>query len=80
MSTPSLLPSLRRLVAESGIPLKILAKDAGVEYQTLRRFIVGVTDKYNATSAEMVFYHLTGRAAVAHGVPLKRSLRKGRAA
>lgn len=80
VNKPAILPQIRRLVAESGIPLKKLAGDAKVDYQAFRRFIVGATKDYNATSAELVFYELTGRPFSPPEVPLKRSLRKRRAA
>lgn len=61
--------------------LKEAAEAAGVEYQAFRRFIVGSTKDYNATSAELVFYAFTGKPFSRPNVPLKKSiLRKRRAA
>lgn len=78
VNKPAILPQIRRLVEESGLSYTEVASLAKVEYQNLRRFMLGVTEKFNIIEAELVFYALTGRTFSAPNVPLKKSLLRRR--
>ncbi len=60
-TTQPVAEQLRRLLADRKTTLKKLAQDAGVDYQALRRWHKGATEKLDVTVAEMVFKHLTGK-------------------
>jgi len=76
-----ILPEIKRLVKRSGLPVLEIADRAKVDYQALRRFLVGTTATYNATSAECVYYVLTGQSFVRSSDTLVvKAKRKGRAA
>lgn len=82
VTTPSLYDTLKRLFEESGMTVKDLAELAGVERQALNRFLRRNGRHYNAVSADLVHFALTGKSFTRHDVPLKRGLqiRKRRAA
>lgn len=67
---------LKRLFAESGLTVKELARTAKVEPQALNRFLNRGGKHYNAVSAELVHFALTGKPFTRHDVPLKRTLLK----
>jgi len=60
-TTPPVADKLRRLLTDRRSKLKPLAKAAGVDYQALRRWFVGTSDKLDVTLAEKVYKHLTGK-------------------
>jgi hypothetical protein len=74
VNQPAILPQIRRLVEESGLPPHDIAKRAKVNYQAFRRFILGQAKTYNATSAELVYHALTGKTFTRPSVGLKRDL------
>ena len=60
-TTPPVAETLRRLITDRRLKLKPLAKRAGVDYQALRRWFVGTSEKLDVTLAEKVYKHLTGK-------------------
>lgn len=55
---------LRRMIRQSGLTLKAIAKGARVPYQPLQRWMQGVTVKYSVASADRVRRYLERRAGV----------------
>lgn len=62
--TPDAAQTLRRIVAESGRPLRDLAREAGVPFDALWRWMKGKQRHYNLVSAEKVYHHLTGKGFI----------------
>ena len=57
----SFCETLRDLILESDLTLKSIAKQAGVKYQPLQRWVQGVTEKYDVAAASKVHTFLTNR-------------------
>ena len=62
--TPDAAETLRRLIEESGRPLRNLAREAGVPFDALWRWMRCKQDHYNLVSAELVYHHLTGKGFI----------------
>lgn len=60
-NTHSVADELRQLLSSRKTTLKATAKAAGVDYQALRRWHVGASEKLDVTIAEKVYKHLTGK-------------------
>lgn len=67
---------LKRLIHESGLSISEIARQAGVRYQPLQRFVKDINPRYNLVAAEAVYHTLTGRTFIPAAKPSKR----GRAA
>lgn len=55
---------LKKLVADSGRSLSVLAKEAKVPYYPLQRFVKGDTVTYDVESAAKLYQHLTGKPLI----------------
>lgn len=60
-NTHSVADKLRRLLNNRKCTLKAFAKAADVDYQALRRWFVGTSEKLDVTLAEKAYKHLTGK-------------------
>jgi hypothetical protein len=60
-NTHSVADELRQLLSSRKTTLKATAKAADVDYQALRRWYVGASEKLDVTIAEKVYKHLTGK-------------------
>ena len=72
---PTVACDLRRLIEESGLPLRTIARRAGVSPDVLWRWHSGTSKSLNVLTAESVYHLLTGRTftrcgcGVAEGKP-----------
>ena len=60
-TTQPVAEQLRRLLNARNTTIKAIASAANVDYQALRRWFVGASEKLDVTLAEKVYKHLTGR-------------------
>ena len=58
---PSIIDTLRTLIAEEPRSLKQLAADAGIPYQVVQKWKLGEVAKLDVGVAEKLYLTLTGR-------------------
>lgn len=62
--TPTAASEVRRLVAASPLPLTAIARQSGVRYQPLWKFITNRKKEYHVEDAERVYKFFTGETFI----------------